>query len=139
MCTLVKKLSNICNYFLRLSGFPDFFWQSIFGRAMLTKQFNQLVSSRHREITTIQKVTPCENFLFREKSSRKRNSHQLRFIISVEKYNLTIHENLFAQTTITVLQFLTLGRILSHTWENSKMLNITSRYFRFFNNTPLAT
>ena len=41
----------------------------------------------------------------------------------VEKYNLAIHENLFAQTN----RYST----TSHTWENSEMFHVFLKYFRF--------
>ena len=45
-----------------------------------------------------------------------------------EKYGWAIQKNLFAQTNQ--------DSTFSHTRENSKMLNITSNYFSFFNNKP---
>ena len=47
----------------------------------------------------------------------------------VEKYGWAIQKSLFAETNQT----------FSHTRENSKMFNITSKYFSFFNNKPPAS
>ena len=52
-------------------------------------------------------------------------------IVSVKKHDCMIHENLF----IYINQYST----ISFTWENSKMFNITSKYFRLFKNKPLAS
>ena len=49
----------------------------------------------------------------------------------VEKYRWAIQKNLFAETSQ--------DSPFSHTRENSKMFNITSKYFRFFNNKPPAS
>ena len=48
----------------------------------------------------------------------------------VEKYGWTIQKTLFAETNQDF--------IFSHTRKNSKMLNITSKYFSLFNNKPPA-
>ena len=48
--------------------------------------------------------------------------------MSVEKYGCAIRKNLFAQTSE--------DSTFSHTRENSKMFNITSKYFSFFNSKP---
>ena len=48
--------------------------------------------------------------------------------MSVEKYGWAIQKRLFAQTN----QHST----FSHTYQNLKMFNITSKYFSFFNNKP---
>ena len=50
--------------------------------------------------------------------------------MSVEKYGWPIQKSLFASTSQ--------DSTISHTFENSKMCNITSKYFRFFNNKPSA-
>ena len=44
----------------------------------------------------------------------------------VEKYGWAIQKSLFAETNQ--------DSTFSHTRENSKMFDITSKYFRFFNN-----
>ena len=46
----------------------------------------------------------------------------------VEKYGWAIQKSLFAETNQ--------GSTFSHTRENSKMFNISSKYFSFFNNKP---
>ena len=46
----------------------------------------------------------------------------------VEKYGWAIQKSLFAETSQ--------DSTFSHTRQNSKMFNITSKYFRFFNNKP---
>ena len=46
----------------------------------------------------------------------------------VEKYGWTIQKSLFAWTNQDF--------IFSHTSENTKIFNITSKYFSFFNNKP---
>ena len=46
----------------------------------------------------------------------------------VEKYGWAIQKSLFAETNQ--------DSTFSHTHENSKMFNITSKYFGFFNNKP---
>ena len=48
----------------------------------------------------------------------------------VEKYGSAIQKNLFAETNEDCT--------FSHTRENSKMFNITWKYFSFFNNKPPA-
>ena len=48
----------------------------------------------------------------------------------VEKYGWAIQKSLFAETNQ--------DSTFSHTRENSKMFNITSKYFSFFNNKPPA-
>ena len=48
----------------------------------------------------------------------------------VEKYGWAIQKGLFAETNQ--------DSTFSHTRENSKMFNITSKYFSFFNNKPPA-
>ena len=49
----------------------------------------------------------------------------------VKKYGWAIQKSLFTETNE--------DSTFSHTRENSKMLNITSKYFGFFNNKPPAT
>ena len=51
--------------------------------------------------------------------------------MSVEKYGLAIPKRLFALANQ--------DSIFSHTRENSKMFNITSKSFSFFNNKPHAS
>ena len=51
--------------------------------------------------------------------------------MSVEKYGWSIQKGLLAKTNQ--------GFTFSHSQENSKMFNITSKYFNFFNNKPLAS
>ena len=46
----------------------------------------------------------------------------------VEKYGWAIQKNLFAETNQ--------DSTFPHTRENSKIFNITSNYFSFFNNKP---
>ena len=48
-----------------------------------------------------------------------------------EKYGWTIQESLFAE--------INQDSTFSHTRENSKMFNIISKYFGFFNNKPPAS
>ena len=62
---------------------------------------------------------------------RKRSWHQLRFIMLVEKYDWAIQNSLFPLTNQ--------DSTFSHTCENSKIFNITSKYFSFFNNKPPAS
>ena len=50
--------------------------------------------------------------------------------MSVEKYDWAVQKNLFALTNQ--------DSTFSHTRENSKMFNITSKCFSFFNNKPPA-
>ena len=57
--------------------------------------------------------------------------HHLAENLFVEKYGWAIQRSLFAQTN-QVSTF-------CHTRENSKMFNITSKYFSFFNNKPPAS
>ena len=49
----------------------------------------------------------------------------------VKKYGWVIQKSLFAETNQ--------DSTFSHTRENSKMFNITSKYFSFFNNKPPAS
>ena len=49
----------------------------------------------------------------------------------VEKYGWKIQKSLFAETDQ--------DSTFSHTHKNSKMFNITSKYFSFFNNRPPAS
>ena len=49
--------------------------------------------------------------------------------MSVEKFGWAIQKSLFAQTNQ--------DSTFSHTRENSKMFNITSKYFWFLNNSHL--
>ena len=51
--------------------------------------------------------------------------------MSAENYGWAIQKSLFAQTNQ--------DSTFSHTRENSKIFNITSTYFGFFNNTPPAS
>ena len=48
-----------------------------------------------------------------------------------ENYGWAIQKSLFAETNQ--------DPTFSHTRENSKMFNITSKYFSFFNNKPPAS
>ena len=49
----------------------------------------------------------------------------------VEKYGWVIQKNVFAETNQ--------DSTFSHTREDLKMFNITSKYFNFFNNKPPAS
>ena len=49
----------------------------------------------------------------------------------IGKYGWAVQKSLFAETNQ--------DSIFSHTYENSKMFNITSKYFSFFNNKPPAS
>ena len=49
----------------------------------------------------------------------------------VEKYGWAIQKSLFAETNQ--------DSTFSHTRENSKMFNITSKYFSYFKNKPPAS
>ena len=49
----------------------------------------------------------------------------------IEKYGWAIQKGLFAETNQ--------DSTFPHTRENSKMFNITSKYFSFFNNKPPAS
>ena len=49
----------------------------------------------------------------------------------VKKYGWAIQKSLFAETNQ--------DSTFSHTRENSKIFNITSKYFNFFNNKPPAS
>ena len=51
--------------------------------------------------------------------------------MSVEKYSWAVQKSLFAKTNQ--------DSIFSHIRENSEMLNITSKYFNFFNNKPAVS
>ena len=51
--------------------------------------------------------------------------------MSFEKYGWAIQKSLFAETNQ--------DSTFSHTRESSKMCNITSKYFSFFNNTRRAS
>ena len=51
--------------------------------------------------------------------------------MSFEKYGWAIQKNLFA--------YINRDSTFSHDRENAKMFNITSKYFRFFNNKPPAS
>ena len=51
--------------------------------------------------------------------------------MSVEKYGCAIQKTLFSETSQVT--------IISHTRENSKLFNITSKLFSFFNNKPLTS
>ena len=51
--------------------------------------------------------------------------------MSVEKYGWAIQKSLFAETNQ--------DSTFSHTRENSKMFNITSKCFSFFNSKPPAS
>ena len=51
--------------------------------------------------------------------------------MSVGKYGWAIQKSLYAETNQ--------GSTFSHTRDNSKMFNITSKYFSFFNNNPPAS
>ena len=62
--------------------------------------------------------------------SKKHSWHQLYFIMSVEKYGWAIQKSLFAQTNQ--------DSTFTHIRGNSKLLNITSKYFRFFRNKQPA-
>ena len=58
----------------------------------------------------------------------KRSRNQLYFIVGVKKFDWMIHENLFAWTKK--------DSTISFTLENLNMFNITSKYFKIFNNKP---
>ena len=49
----------------------------------------------------------------------------------VEKYGWAIQKSLHAETNQ--------DSTFSHTRDNSKMFNVTSKYFNFFNNKPPAS
>ena len=49
----------------------------------------------------------------------------------IKKYDWLIQENLFVQTNQ--------DSTISQKWENSKLFNITPKYFSCFNNAPRAT
>ena len=51
--------------------------------------------------------------------------------MSIEKYGQAIQKSLFSQTNQ--------GSTFSHISQNSKMFNITSKYFNFLNNKPPAS
>ena len=54
----------------------------------------------------------------------------VKTVMSVEKYGWAIQKSLFAWTNQ--------DSTFSHTYENLKMFNITSKYFSFFKNKPPA-
>ena len=62
--------------------------------------------------------------------SKKKSWHYLCFIMPVGQYGWTIEKSLFALTNQ--------DSTFSHTRENSKMFNISSKYFSFCNNKPPA-
>ena len=63
--------------------------------------------------------------------SKKKKLAQTSFYCFVEKNDWMIHENLFKLTNQ--------DSAVSLTWENSKMFNITSKYFSILNNKPRAS
>ena len=95
-----------------------------------------LVSLKYREIISVKTVTFFKNlYFFSLKVLKARKnlaltlfycvSRELCFIMSGEKYGWAIQKSLFAKTD---------GHsTFSHTRENSKMFNITSKYISFLN------
>ena len=61
------------------------------------------------------------------KSLKSKKKKLATVIISVKKYGWAIQENLFTQTNQ--------DSTVSHTRENSKMFNMTSKYFSFLSNS----
>ena len=107
MGTLVEKLSNYYDYFLRFSGFPDLsgevflnspnlITQQCFTRAIWIKVFF-LVSLKYRDIITVKTVTLYNKLYFFIKSLKsKKKKLALRSIMSVEKYGWAIQKSFFA-------------------------------------------
>ena len=89
-----------------------------------------------REVITVKNVSFfIRTFIFFIKSLKSNKKklfyYVLCFIISVEKDGWTIQKSLFACTNK--------DSSFSHTRDNSKMFNITSKYISFFNNKPPAS
>ena len=80
-------------------------------------QLISLVSLKYREIITVKSL----------KSKKKKMALTLFYYVSQEIW-MGNSKKLFC-----------IDYIFSHTRDNSKMLNITLKYFRFFNNKPPAS
>ena len=78
-----------------------------------------LVLVKYRQIITVKSL------------QSKKKEAGTNFIMLVEKYGWAIQKSLFAETNQ--------DSTFSHTRENSKMFNITLKYFSFFNNKPPAS
>ena len=90
-----------------------------------------LVLLKYREIIMIKAVELYKKlFSLKVWKAKKRIWYQLRFIMSVENYVWAIQKSLVAWTNQ--------GSTFSYTRQNSKMFNITSKYFSLFNNNPPA-
>ena len=104
MDTLAEKPSNCCDYFFRLSGFPDIFdkvflitfkFSSLDHSTMFCKSkgnktvYFLLVSLTYREITTVKNI---RNFMFSLKvlKTRKRSWYYICFIMAIKKYGWAI-------------------------------------------------
>ena len=131
MATLVAKLSKCCNYFLRLSGFPDLSdkvfliifkfsepdYSTIFRNSNVNIFF---LVSRDREIITVKSL----------KSKKKKLALTLFYYVSREIWLGNSKNLFFAQTSQ--------DSAFSQTCHYAKMFNITSKYFTFFNNKLAA-
>ena len=76
-------------------------------------------------------TTLCKrNFTFSHKKSinREKEEPDTNFVILRKKYDCAIYENAFPKTNQS--------SAISHTWENSKMFKIISKYFSFLKNMP---
>ena len=76
-------------------------------------------------------TTLCKrNFTLSHKNSinREKEEPDTNFVILRKKYDCAIYENAFPKTNQ--------GSAIFHTWENSKMFKIISKYFSFLKNMP---
>ena len=73
-------------------------------------------------------ITLCKrNFTFsRKRYIKQEKEPDTNFVILRKKYDCAIYENAFPKTNQDSAIF--------HTWENSKMFKIISKYFSFFKN-----
>ena len=148
MDTLVEKLSNCHDYFSWLSGFPDFsgkvlattFKFSSFDYSTMLRKSNAnktvyffSVLLKCREIVMVKTVTHKKFYYFKFKllKFRKKKPELTSFYYVSRQIGWTIQKSLFAYTIK--------DSTFSHTCENSKMYNITSKYFNFCNNKPPAS
>ena len=89
-----------------------------------------LCYNRLSQITTFKMITLCErNFTFsRKRYIKQEKEPDTNFVNLRKKYDCSIYENAFPKTNQ--------GSAIFHTWENSKMFKIISKYFSFFKNMP---
>ena len=89
----------------------------MFRNSYVNKKYNFFLVSRDREIITVKSL----------KSKKKKLALTLFYYVSRE---------IWLGNSKKVICIDQQDSIFSHTRENSKMLNITSKYFSFFNNKP---